>query len=208
MVYDQHELTASPLCPWDTDTAYSSGPSPSLSHVFTGVGGISSDDLRTMCQNLHHQVAALLAMIESDRICRDREQQAVHLRLDDVVLLLNRFKPPEAVPKEHVWVCPVCLEPSAHMRSFKGHIKRLYDWESRNRELDGDPRPKHRCMLTDTTQRHRNLVARSGQHGDPFSLRSKAFATYLWNHVQNLTSSDDCPGNLAALTAMSDGTAP
>jgi hypothetical protein len=89
-----------------------------------------------------------------------------------------------------VWICPVCEETSKHLRSFKGHIKRIYDWECMlQSESAREDFKKKACCLTDSRERHRNLVSRSGLETDTFRVRSLKFATDLWGHVQAQTPS-------------------
>ena len=92
------------------------------------------------------------------------------------------------------WICPVCHEPLVAMRSFKGHIKRLYEYT--NAEQPADSRQR-KCSLKAHLQYHQALVSRSPGDswvvGDSWVACARAFATELWRQVHNLTSSDDCP---------------
>jgi hypothetical protein len=128
---------------------------------------------------LMSQVAALTALVMADRAFK----LEITERIDALVRL--QAQPPPKI----FWDCPVCGEPMSHMRSYKGHIKRLYDaYHSHSAAHSTD---RKRCLLRENSPSHVNLVSRSGPPGSIFAVRSKAFAQALWLYVQNLTSSDD-----------------
>ena len=128
---------------------------------------------------LMSQVAALTALVMADR--------AFKLEITERIDALVRL---QAQPAPKIfWDCPVCGEPMSHMRSYKGHIKRLYDaYHSHSAAHSTD---RKRCLLRENSPSHVNLVSRSGPPGSIFAVRSKAFAHALWQYVQQLTSSDD-----------------
>ncbi len=91
--------------------------------------------------------------------------------------------------KSSAWICPVCEAPLAHMRSFKGHIKRFFDAEMNDAEAPSASRDPM-CFLKEKNKRHVALLAHSGPGS--WRVKSKEFAKALWlNHVKLLTSSDD-----------------
>jgi hypothetical protein len=93
------------------------------------------------------------------------------------------------------WICPVCHEPLGTMRSFKGHIKRLYEYTNDDHSLDSRRR---KCSLKAHLKHHQALVLKSSSSASfdadgTWVACARAFATEMWRQVQNLTSSDDCP---------------
>jgi len=84
------------------------------------------------------------------------------------------------MPVSKVWICPVCLEPMAHMRSFKGHIRRLFLFQCEDENSHVGKRNPACCMMS-TSKRHINLAGR--QNGATPYIRSRQFATQLWEHV-------------------------
>jgi hypothetical protein len=156
----------------------------------TGFAGVSVDELRAICWQMYLQVDSLGTMIIDDRLARDQFQSQMKAQLDSVVAMLQASSNVADSPKKSVWICPVCQVAQAHMRSFKGHIKRLVD--STLAEPDEDA-PKHRCVLSEASVRHKNLVSRSGSARDNFRVKSMDFANALWQIVNALTSSDEAP---------------
>ena len=204
-------VTLSP-CPYQWDALFDADP------FFSAAGFIDDDsmaaaavgpcerivdfDVRHFCQQLHSEVAALTALVrfqmESVALIQER------LASVDVIMAQSSGEQPPG-PTLSNWVCPVCEERMAHRRSFKGHIKRLYEFH--HLELfphavapTTSQRIKHHCQLLITAKRHVNLVSRfRGSTGD-FIGGSKGFSKALWEQVQLLTSSDDGPGGLPAAT--------
>ena len=156
----------------------------------SGFAGVSVDDLRAICWQMYVQVDSLGALIANDRLARDQCQSEMKAQLDSMVVMLRASSNCATGPKVSMWICPVREVSQAHMRSFKGHIKRLVD--STNAEADEDA-PKHRCVLSEASLRHRNLVSRSGSARDNFRVKSIDFANALWKQVNALTSSDEAP---------------
>ena len=156
----------------------------------SGFAGVSVDDLRAICWQMYVQVDSLGALIANDRLARDQCQSDMKAQMDSMMAMLRASSNCANGPKLSMWICPVCEAPQAHMRSFKGHIKRLVD--STITEADAEA-PKHRCVLTETSWRHRNLVSRSGSARDNFRVKSIDFANALWKQVNALTSSDEAP---------------
>jgi hypothetical protein len=131
----------------------------------------------------------------------EREARAVELRcslerIDALALVQEQLIETVAVikPVPSQWRCPVCHETLIAMRSFKGHIKRLYEYTAVDQPADGRQR---QCSLKAHLHHHQVLVARTAGagwvDGESFVVSARAFATELWRQVQNLTSSDECP---------------
>lgn len=145
--------------------------------------------LAALVMNLQLQVSQLTALVMGDR----DKQAELCARID---LLVAAAAQSADLPKT-VWKCPVCCAEMCHMRSFKGHVKRLYEFYHNQLRRPGDvPHAQHRCQLLVGSKRHVNLVSLSGPPGSEFPERSKAFAFVLWQYVQNLTSSEEDVGFL------------
>ena len=133
------------------------------------------------------QDASLLRAAE--RAARAEEQRCSLERIDALARVqLQLLENVATVKAASTWICPVCGDPLIAMRSFKGHIKRLYEYSMVSHPVDCKTR---KCSLKSHLEHHRALVARSP--GDNFVLRAQQFATDLWHQVQSLTSSDECP---------------
>jgi hypothetical protein len=131
--------------------------------------------------------AALLRAAE--RAVRAEELRCSLERIDALAQVQEQLISSVAVSKPgSSWMCPVCHEPLCSMRSFKGHIKRLYEYT--NVEHPADSRQR-KCSLKAHLVHHQALVLRSS--GDSWAVSARGFAFELWRQVQNLTSSDDCP---------------
>lgn len=150
------------------------------------------------------QMSALHAIVMADRAFKEEISQ----RIDTLIQLQAQAA---AVQPKVVWDCPVCGESLTHLRSFKGHIKRLWEVYCFHGVL-GDtsgaggshhpPSEKKRCVLRANSSKHVNLVSRSGPPGSDFKSRSTAFATALWQYVSGLTSSDDDPEVMSGFTGF------
>ena len=97
----------------------------------------------------------------------------------------------------------------AHRRSFKGHIKRLYEFHHTELFPSGltvKQMAKHHCQLRESTKRHVNLVSRFCKGPGDFPLGTKGFSKALYDQVQLLTSSDESPSGLpeAVLPVLGD----
>ena len=161
-------------------------------------------DVRHFCQQVHSEVADLSALVRS--------------QLQSVALILERLARMDAFmaqssdvqpPGPNRWVCPVCEEPMAHRRSFKGHIKRLYEFHHTELFPSGltvKQMAKHHCQLRATSKRHINLVSRFCKGPGDFPLGTKGFSKALYDQVQLLTSSDESPSGLpeAVLPVLGD----
>ena len=146
-------------------------------------------DVRHFCQQVQSEVADLSALVRS--------------QLQSVALILERLARMDAFmaqssdvqpPGPNRWVCPVCQEPMAHRRSFKGHIKRLYEFHHSLSGLSVKQMEKHHCQLRATTKRHLNLVSRFcnlAKGPGEFPIGTKGFSKALYDQVQLLTSSDE-----------------
>jgi hypothetical protein len=121
-------------------------------------------------QEQHHDVlVGLLRLIQT-------ELEVVKQRLTVIEAARNVAE----MPVSKVWICPVCLEPMAHMRSFKGHIRRLFLFQCEEESSHVGKRNPACCMMS-TSKRHINLAGR--QNGATPYIRSRQFATQLWEHV-------------------------
>jgi hypothetical protein len=125
----------------------------------------------------------------AERAARAEEQRNALERIDALARVQQQMLENVATAKAaSTWICPVCRDPLIAMRSFKGHIKRLYEYSIVTHPADGKTR---KCSLKSHVEHHRALVSRSP--GDHFLVQARQFATDLWHQVQCLTSSDDCP---------------
>lgn len=176
--------------------------------------------LFVMVQHMQTQVTALNEAFQQDRQQREvdrnealrleqsRRDADVKTRLDDQQYAQERYavlesqqqvlqsSVSECTKASSAWVCPVCVTALSTMRSFKAHMKRLYEYTN---TVPADGKVP-RCCLSAGSKRHVQLVALS--LGGSFTIRSKSFATALWMEVQNLTSSDDCPLHSAPVLAI------
>jgi hypothetical protein len=129
-----------------------------------------------------------------DREAREAELRCSLERIDALAQVQEQLIMTVAVKPPSPWICPVCHEPLVAMRSFKGHIKRLYEYTAVDHLPDSRQR---KCSLKAHLQHHQALLARSSGDscvlGDKWVGCARAFATELWRQVQNLTSSDECP---------------
>ena len=122
-------------------------------------------DIRSFCHHLHSEVAALTALVRSEIVSVALLQE----RLDRVDSFMAKSSGEQ--PQSN-WVCPVCEEKMAHLRSFKGHIKRLFEFHHSDIfpgavALTVKQLSKHHCQLRITSNRHINLVSRfRGSTGD------------------------------------------
>jgi hypothetical protein len=152
--------------------------------------------------------ASLLRAAERD--ARETELRCSLERIDALALVQQQLIQSVAVKPQSPWICPVCHEPLVAMRSFKGHIKRLYEYTKVDQHPDSRQR---KCSLKAHLQHHQALVARSSGDscvpGDKWVGCARAFAAELWRQVQNLTSSDEFP-DLVGVTGVidDDGDAP
>jgi hypothetical protein len=144
--------------------------------------------IEAMLASMQQQVMQLTELVRADRV----NQAALGARID--LLVAAAAQPAE--PPKTVWKCPVCCVVLSHMRSFKGHVKRLYEFYHEQPRGRGAvvPHAQHRCQLLVTSKRHLNLVSLSGPAGSLFPARSQAFANVLWQWAQSLTSSDEDVG--------------
>jgi hypothetical protein len=151
-----------------------------------------------LIMNLQQQVSQLTALVMADR----DKQAELCARID----LLVAAAAQSADLQKTVWKCPVCCIELSHMRSFKGHVKRLYEFYHNQHRAPGDvPHAQHRCQLLSASKRHVNLVSLSGPPGSQFPERSKAFAFVLWQYVQALTSSEEDLGFFVDDSIMGGG---
>lgn len=162
---------------------------------------------QSFCDDVMSQLSSLTAIVMADR----EFQVQLSLRLDALISLQQRNPVADAQPVKVVWDCPVCREPMSHLRSFKGHIKRLYEVYFSSGVLDNGgayaPQGK-RCLLRSGKLSHVNLVSRSGPPGSNFAERSKAFAAALWLYVQGIPSEDDPDVMLQFMGTVSDAVFP
>jgi hypothetical protein len=122
-------------------------------------------------QEQHHDIlVGLLRIIQA-------ELDVVKQRLTVIEVARNVVEQHHA--PSNAWICPVCLEPMKHMRSFKGHIKRLFLFQCEDEGSHAGKRNPACCMQL--TNRHKNLVGR--QNGATHYIRSRQFATQLWEQV-------------------------
>ena len=130
----------------------------------------------------------------AEREFREAELRRSLKRIDALAQVQEQLIQSVAVKPPSPWICPVCHEPLVAMRSFKGHIKRLYEYTAVDHLPDSRQR---KCSLKAHLQHHQVLVAwPSGDScvlGDRWVGCARAFASELWRQVQNLTSSDECP---------------
>ena len=138
--------------------------------------------------SMQQQIAQLTELVKADRVIT----ATLGARIDALVAAAALPVAPQI--EKHIWKCPVCCTVLCNMRSFKGHVKRLYEIYHPVRPghqnggplcHDDVPHVHHRCQLLHTSQRHQNLVSRSGDPGALFPARSSAFAYTLWQWVRS-----------------------
>jgi len=160
-------------------------------------------DVRHFCQQVQSEVAALSVLVRSqlESVALIQERLAL---MDAFMAQSSDVQP----PGPNRWVCPVCEEPMAHRRSFKGHIKRLYEFHHSLSGLSAKQMEKHQCQLRATSKRHLNLVSRFCKGPGDFPLGTKGFSKALYDQVQLLTSSDESPSGLPEAVSPVLGDAP
>jgi hypothetical protein len=145
--------------------------------------------------------AAALVRREAERASRADEQRCAIERFEALTQAQAKLLAKVAVVKAaSTWICPVCHEPLEQMRSFKSHIKRLFEYQIIDHGVDSR---KRKCFLQCHLPHHTALVALSA--GDNFVDRARYFARELWHQVQSLTSSDDvCPDFVGRGASIAD----
>ena len=147
----------------------------------------------------------------AEREAREAELRCSLERIDALAQVQEDLIKSVAVKPHSPWICPVCHQPLETMRSYKGHIKRLYECTAVDHVPDARQR---KCSLKAHLQHHQVLVAwpsaASSVLGDQWVGCARAFASELWRQTQILTSSDECPDFVghAASGVIAAGDAP
>jgi hypothetical protein len=201
--------------PWPQ---FSSSPSNNYSHSDKACMALAASSpqwaetvplaaIQSMLATMQQQISQLSELVQADRA----NQASLNARID----MLQNMVAAAALPvaPKYIWKCPVCCTVLAHMRSFKGHVKRFYEiyhpvLDQSSGLCRDDHVVHHRCQLLQTSQRHLNLVSRSGPPGALFSARSSAFAYNLWHWVRSFVLcigvSNACVSQVQCLTSSDD----